>query len=78
MSDSPHTRNEAKQQSNKPQPKVVAATIGAGVGAAASVIAVWIVEQSFKITVPEEVKFSAGVVLSAGLTFIGGYFKTNN
>jgi len=58
-----------------PQPKVVAATVGAGVGTALGVIGVWVVEASVGIDIPEGVELAVGVVLTAGLAFVGGYFK---
>lgn len=60
-----------------PQPKVVAATIGAGVGSAVGEIIVWIVEASANIDVPSNVEFAVGVVLTAGLAFLAGYYKKN-
>lgn len=69
---------EIKQpSSNVPQPKVVAATIGAGVGSAVGEIIVWVVEASASIDIPSNVEFAIGVVLTAGLAFVGGYFKRN-
>jgi len=65
------------EDSKKTQPKVVAATAGAGVGAALAVIAVWIAEASLGLDVPESVELSLGVVLTAGLSFLSGYMKRN-
>ena len=65
------------EDSKAPQPKVVAATVGAGVGSAIGEIAVWIVEASASIDVPTNVEFAIGVVLTAGLAFVGGYWKKN-
>lgn len=63
--------------SAKPQPKVVAATVGAGVGSAVGEILVWIVEASANIDVPSNVEFAIGVVFTAGLAFVAGYRKRN-
>lgn len=63
--------------STKPQPKVVAATAGASVGAALSVVLVWIVEASAHIDIPEAVELAVPVILCAGLAFLGGYYKKN-
>ncbi len=60
-----------------PQPKVYAATVGAGVGSALATIAVWWVEFVYQIDIPNEVALSIGVVVTGGLAFIGGYFKKN-
>lgn len=60
-----------------PQPKVVAATVGAGVGSAVGEIITWIVEASASIDIPSNVELAIGVVLTAGLAFVSGYFKKN-
>lgn len=65
------------QPSSKPQAKVVAATVGAGVGSATGEVLVWIIEASAGIDIPNNVEFAIGVILTAGLAFIGGYFKRN-
>jgi hypothetical protein len=54
---------------------VIAATVGAGVGVALGVITMWILEASLAIDIPEGVELSAGVVLTAALSFLAGYFK---
>lgn len=64
-------------ESAAPQPKVVAATVGAGVGSAIATIVVWVVSVTTGLEVPEAVELAGGVVLTAGLAFIGGYFKKN-
>jgi hypothetical protein len=71
----PVTTDAAGQPTATPQPKVVAATIGAGVGTALGIIGVWAFEASTGIDVPEGVELSVGVVVTAGLAFVGGYFK---
>ena len=69
--------NTPKPVDKTPQPKVVAATIGAGVGAAIGNIIVWIVEAAAKIDIPDSVELSIGVVITAALTFVAGYVKKN-
>lgn len=66
-----------KSPSRKPQPKVVAATAGAGVGAAISVVLVWAIEASAKIDIPETVELAVPIIIGTGLTFLAGYFKKN-
>ena len=58
-----------------PKGKVVAATVGAGVGSALANIIVWWVELAANIDIPNEVSLSIGIVITAGLSFAGGYFK---
>lgn len=69
--------NTANEPSKAPQPKVVAATIGGGVGTAVATIANWIIEASLNIDIPNEVELAVGVVLTAGLAFAAGYIKKN-
>lgn len=69
--------NQPEKTDLKPQPKVIAATIGGGVGTAVGTIAVWIIEASAHIDIPNEVELAIGVVLTAGLAFVSGYFKKN-
>jgi len=72
------TREEYRESVSKtPQPKVVAATIGAGVGSAIGEIITWVVEASARIDIPDNVELAIGVVLTAGLAFLAGYFKKN-
>jgi hypothetical protein len=65
------------EPSKVPEAKVVAATVGAGVGGALSVIIVFIVQATASIDIPAEVGIALGTVLTAGLAFVGGYFKRN-
>jgi hypothetical protein len=69
--------NKPTVPSKTPQPKVVAATVGAGVGSAIGEIITWAVEATAQIDIPSNVELAIGVVLTAGLAFIGGYFKKN-
>lgn len=58
-----------------PQPKVIAATAGAGVGAAVSTLAVYLVESLGRIDLPEGVEGAILVLVSAGVAFAAGYIK---
>lgn len=71
----PVTTDAEGNPTQTPQPKVIAATVGAGVGTALGVIAVWAFEATTGTDVPEGVELAVGVVLTAGLAFVGGYFK---
>ena len=79
MSDTPiyDSLTNPEPESTKPQPKVVAATIGGGVGTALGEILTWIIEASAGIDIPEGVELAIGVVLTTLLAFVGGYFKRN-
>lgn len=72
--ENPHGVNAA---SKTPQKKVVAATAGAGVGAAVSVVLVWVIEASAKIDIPETVELAVPIIIGTALTFAAGYFKRN-
>lgn len=69
------TTNSAGEQTATPQPKVIAGTIGAGVGAAISTIGVWVIEQTAHIDIPGGVEAAITVVVTAGLGFLAGYIK---
>lgn len=60
---------------NRPTPKVWSATVGAGVGSALATIIVWVVNVATGVDVPETVELASGVVLTAGLAFVGGHWK---
>lgn len=70
----PQTRAEARAQ-KKVNPKVTYAAGGAAVGSALSTVVVWIVEASAAIDVPGEVELAFGVILTAGLAFVSGWYK---
>lgn len=63
--------------SSRPQKKVVAATAGAGIGAAVSVVLVWAIEASANIDIPESVELAIPIIIGTALTFVAGYFKRN-
>lgn len=69
------TTDENGVPTSKPQPKVVAATIGAGVGAAASTILFYLIELWSGTDVPELVEGAGLVLITAALGFVSGYVK---
>lgn len=69
------TTDETGQPTNTPQPKVLAATAGAGVGAAVSTIAIYLIETLGRIDLPDVVEGAIGVLLAAGVGFLAGYIK---
>lgn len=77
MNDTPiyNSMNTPERPSNVPTPKVVAATVGAGVGSALATILVWVLNVATGVDVPEAVELASGVVLTAGLAFVGGFWK---
>lgn len=56
------------------KPKVAAATGGSALGAALSVLLVWILNES-GVDVPVEAAAAMSVVVTAALTFLSGYVK---
>lgn len=71
----PVTLNEDGEYTNAPQPKVIAATSGAGVGAAVATLVVWIVEITTGIDVPALVEGATAVLTAAGLGFAAGWIE---
>ncbi len=71
----PVTTDEQGGPTNAPQPKVLAATAGAGVGAAISTIAIYLIETLGRIDLPDVVEGAIGVLLAAGVGFLAGYIK---
>lgn len=72
------TREEYREQnSNKPEPKVIAAGIGAGVGTALGDIIVYAIESLARIDIPGNVEVAIGIVVAAGVAFVSGYYKKN-
>lgn len=69
------TTDEHGGPTSRPQPKVVAATAGAGVGAALSTISIYLIETLGKVDLPEAVEGAALVLISAGVAFLAGYIK---
>lgn len=71
----PHTTNAAGEPTAVPQPKVVAATVGAGVGAASSTLLVYLIESIGRVDIPDVVEGAILVLVSAGVSFLAGYIK---
>lgn len=70
-----NTTDENGLPTAKPQPKVVAATAGAGVGAAVSTIGVYLIETLGRVDLPDAVEGAILVLVSAGVAFAAGYIK---
>lgn len=71
----PVTTDEHGGPTNEPQPKVLAATAGAGVGAAVSTIAIYLIETLGNVDLPAAVEGAGLVLISAGVAFLAGYIK---
>ena len=71
----PVTTDAAGDPTNTPQPKVVAATIGAGVGAALSTVIIYLVETLGRVDLPDAVEGAGAVLVSAAVAFAAGYIK---
>ena len=69
------TTDEFGVPTSKPQSKVIASTAGAGVGAAITTIAVYLIETLGKVEIPEAVEGAGLVLISAGIAFLAGYIK---
>ncbi len=69
------TTDEHGGPTNPPQPKVLAATAGAGVGAAVSTISIYLIETLGRIDLPDVVEGAIGALLAAGAAFLAGYIK---
>jgi hypothetical protein len=69
------TTDNLGQPTKTPQPKVLAATAGAGVGAALTTLGVWIFETATKIDLPTTVEGAVLVLVTSGVAFGAGYIK---
>lgn len=69
------TTNEAGAPTSTPQPKVVAATIGAGVAGAVTTLGVYVFEATSGIDLPPIVEGSLLTLITAGVAFAAGYIK---
>ncbi|GAA5205879.1 hypothetical protein [Microbacterium kyungheense] len=69
------TTDEAGTATGKPQPKVLAATAGAGVGAAAGTVVNYLIETLTHVNLPDTVEGAILVLVSAGVAFAAGYVK---
>lgn len=70
------TTDELGVPTATPQPKVIAATTGAGFGAAASIVLVYLIESLGHIDLPVAVEGAILVLVSAGASFLAGYIKS--
>jgi NhaP-type Na+/H+ or K+/H+ antiporter len=71
----PVTRDEHGNPTSVPEPKVVAATGGAVVGAAAGFVLVYVIETAARIDMPTLVDNAIITLVAAAVTFVGGYVK---
>lgn len=69
------TTDESGKPTGTPQPKVLAATAGAGVGAAVSTITVYLIETLGHVDLPVAVEGAGLVLITAGVAFLAGYVK---
>lgn len=69
------TTDEEGIPTSTPQPKVLAATAGAGVGAAVSTLAIYLIETLGRIDLPDVVEGAILVLITAGLSFGAGWLK---
>jgi hypothetical protein len=69
------TTDETGVPTSKPQPKVLAATAGAGVGAAAGTVVNYLIETLSGVDLPDTVEGAILVLVSAGVAFAAGYVK---
>lgn len=73
--EAPVTTDEQGIPTSRPQPKVLAATAGASVGAAVSTIGVYLIETLGRIDLPDVVEGAILVIVSSGVAFLAGYIK---
>lgn len=71
----PVTTDPSGEPTGTPQPKVIAATIGAGVGAALSTVGVYAFETLAQHDLPDVVEGAIGVLVTAAVAFAAGYIK---
>lgn len=69
------TTDENGEPTAAPQPKVIAATAGAGVGAALTTVGVYVFETVSGVDLPSVVEGALLVLVSAGVAFLAGYIK---
>lgn len=69
------TTDVNNQPTKTPQPKVIAAAIGAGVGGAVTTLGVYIFETLSGVDLPTAVEGSLLTLVVAGLSFLSGYIK---
>lgn len=69
------TTDETGTPTSKPQPKVVAAAAGAGVGGAITTIGIYLIESLGGIDLPTAVEGAALILVSAGVSYLAGWIK---
>lgn len=69
--------NDEGSPTNRPTNKVVGATSGTVLGGAVAGVGIYIVETAAAIDIPGPVELSVVIIVSAILTFVGGYFIKN-
>lgn len=74
----PRTTDETGTPTARPQPKVIAATTGATIGAAATTIGVYVFETATSIDLPVSIESAALVLNTAAVGFLAGYIKRPN
>lgn len=73
--DEPVTTNAKGVPTRRPQPKVVAATIGSGVAGAFTTVGVYVFESLSGVDLPGVVEGALFVLVGAVATFVAGYVK---
>lgn len=71
----PVTTDDKGTPTPAPQPKVIAATVGAGVGTAAGTVVNYLIETIGRVDLPDVVEGAILVLVSAGVAFLAGYIK---
>lgn len=71
----PVTRDAAGNPTSTPDPKVLAATGGTVVGAAAGAVLVYVIETVAGVDLPDGIDASIVTLVAAAVTFVAGYVK---
>lgn len=71
----PVTTDETGTPTKTPQPKVVAATVGAVVGGAISTIAIYVFEAASRVDLPQAVEGAVLTLITAAVAFAAGWIK---
>ncbi|WP_194383103.1 hypothetical protein [Microbacterium luteum] len=69
------TTDEHGNPTGKPQPKVLAATAGAGVGGAVSTIGIYLIETLGGVDLPVAVEGATLTLVTAGVAYLAGWIK---
>lgn len=75
MSNTTVTTDAAGVPTTTPQPKVIAAAIGAGVGGAISTVGIYAFEQLTAVDLPTTVEGAILTLVTAAVAFAAGYIK---